>query len=357
MPLRLTEDEKSKQAAMQAALIQGLKQNYTVFSGEQVEQKAHEVFLKESRNTAHTECDETKCLQDIAGAFQSELIAVANVSKQPDGYFLSLTIQNIFDNKVIFSNSLPCKSCDAYQVVDKLKELTGMTNQSAKPDDENSNPQPSGRYALYAGFATGKNTLGFSGINNNATATASYSGVNLGFRIALGEKSALDVSGNSSSGTQNLYAPAANQPFKKTGIDVTFSSIFAGEQGDGWKYFVGYNTDTMQLNAIGQTWSMDTIKESGMSGGVDWRTPFLTGTFGASIEVDMKSAYWYDDVSFNAQSKLATGGGIAIYYIKIFSNNFGGSLSLSEQKINYDFNAYSVSNANAAIDLNLFYYF
>jgi TPR repeat protein len=125
MPLRLGEEDKSRQAAMEIALLEGLQQKYEVFSGEQVAQKAHEIFLKESRNTAHTECDETRCLQNIAEAFQSELLAIASVSKQEDGYFLALSIQNIFDNKVVYSKSVPCKNCDAYQVVEKLKELSG----------------------------------------------------------------------------------------------------------------------------------------------------------------------------------------------------------------------------------------
>lgn len=124
MPLRLSDADKNHQAAMETALVQGLKKRYIVFSGEQVSQKAREMFLKESRNMTHTECDETRCLQNIAEAFQSELIATASISNESNGYFLALSIQNIFDNKVIFSNSVPCKSCDAYEVVSKLKELS-----------------------------------------------------------------------------------------------------------------------------------------------------------------------------------------------------------------------------------------
>jgi hypothetical protein len=124
MPLRVGEEDKRLQGAMETALVQGLQQNYIVFAGEQVAQKAHEIFLKESRNTAKKECDETRCMQGIAEAFQAELIATANVTKQDGGYFLSLSIQNIFDNKVVYSNSVPCRNCDSFQVVDKLKELS-----------------------------------------------------------------------------------------------------------------------------------------------------------------------------------------------------------------------------------------
>jgi formylglycine-generating enzyme required for sulfatase activity len=86
--------------------------------------------MKESRNALHTECDETRCMQNIAGAFQSELIATANVTKQGGTYFLALSIQNIFDNKVVYSESLPCEGCNPAQVVEKLKELSGNIGNS-----------------------------------------------------------------------------------------------------------------------------------------------------------------------------------------------------------------------------------
>ena len=127
MPLRVGEEDKRLQGSMETALVQGLQQNYVVFSGEQVAQKARAIFLKESHNTSKKVCDETRCMQDIAMAFQAEFIATAAVTKQDGGYFLALSIQNIFDNKVVYSNSVPCKSCDSFQVVDKLKELSNIS--------------------------------------------------------------------------------------------------------------------------------------------------------------------------------------------------------------------------------------
>jgi hypothetical protein len=131
MPLRVPPEDRNLTGAMETALVEGLQQKYVVFSGEQVSQKAREIFLKESRNTAHKECDETKCMQNIAIAFQAELIATANVSKQDGSYFLALSIQNIFDNKVEYSKSLTCENCTAVQVINKLKELGGKGNGSA----------------------------------------------------------------------------------------------------------------------------------------------------------------------------------------------------------------------------------
>jgi hypothetical protein len=126
MPLRLGDEDRNLQGAMETALVEGLQQRYEVFSGEQVARKAREIFMKESRSTSHKECDETRCLQGIAESFQSELLATANVTKQDGGYFLALSIRNLYDNKDVYSKSLGCKGCDSFQVVEKLKELSGV---------------------------------------------------------------------------------------------------------------------------------------------------------------------------------------------------------------------------------------
>jgi hypothetical protein len=131
MPLRVPEEDASLLGAMETALVQGLQQKYEVLYGERVAKKAKEIFDKESHSTARKECDETRCMQGIAEAFQAELLATTNVTKRIDGYILALSIQNIFDNKVVFSNSTPCKNCDAYQVIEKLKELSGFSVQAS----------------------------------------------------------------------------------------------------------------------------------------------------------------------------------------------------------------------------------
>ena len=135
MPLRLDDDLKKLQGSMEASLINGLQQKYIVFAGEQVSTKARQIFNKESASKKK-ECDETKCLQDIAIAFQAELLAVANITKQDGGYFLSLTIQNIFDNKIEYSRSFPCRDCDSFQVVSKLNEFFDPATKSSSDEDE-----------------------------------------------------------------------------------------------------------------------------------------------------------------------------------------------------------------------------
>ena len=151
MPLRIPEEDKDLAGAMETALVNGLQQKYDIFSGEQVSQKAHEIFMKESRDLSHKDCDETRCMQNIAIAFQSELIATANVTKKEGSYFLALSIQNIFNNKVVLSESVTCEKCTAVQVIEKLKELSGTVVSVAS---ESSSPNAS--YATTFDLSTAK---------------------------------------------------------------------------------------------------------------------------------------------------------------------------------------------------------
>jgi hypothetical protein len=123
MPFRLVNESANLSSSMETALVQGLKLHYIVFAGDPVATRARQIFQTESRNEKKTDCDETICLQRIAEAFQSELVASANVTKQDGGYFISLIIRNVFDNKVVFSNSVACENCSSFQVVEKIKEL------------------------------------------------------------------------------------------------------------------------------------------------------------------------------------------------------------------------------------------
>lgn len=135
MPLRVGEELQGLHGAMETALINGLQEKFIVFAGEQVSQKAREIFLKESRSAAKKECDETRCMQNIAEAFQAELLAIANITKRENVYFIALTVENIFDNKIELSKSVTCPSCDASQLVDKLSELFTNGHRTTAADE------------------------------------------------------------------------------------------------------------------------------------------------------------------------------------------------------------------------------
>lgn len=130
LPLHLTADFQHMQAVMETSLSEGLQQKYAVISGEQVLQKSKEILMRESRNTAQDECTDTKCFQNLAISFQAEFIAVVNITKTSGGYFLALNIRKVLSNESVYSKSIPCKGCDEFLVVEKLKELTGTIPQA-----------------------------------------------------------------------------------------------------------------------------------------------------------------------------------------------------------------------------------
>ncbi len=124
LPLVVSEDTQSMLSQMQAAVVQGLEQKYFVYSGERVLQELKKAADKEN-HAAKQDCDETRCLQDIATAFQTENVAVVHISKVEGGYLLSLSIKGVISNEAVFDNSLPCEGCSVFKVIDKLKDLSG----------------------------------------------------------------------------------------------------------------------------------------------------------------------------------------------------------------------------------------
>ena len=102
MPLHVAGVDRSMLASMEMALVEGLQSRYKVYSGDQVHKKVRDVYMKESQSTeVGKECDETKCMENIAIAFNTELIATASVTKRSGAYFLVLGIRNIFDDVAV----------------------------------------------------------------------------------------------------------------------------------------------------------------------------------------------------------------------------------------------------------------
>ena len=128
MPLRPTKDiPQDEMTQYEAALKKGLSDRYVVYAGEQVQNIVKDVYRKRSGEAkAGHECDETKCIQDIAIAFQAELVAIANIRKSGGGYSISLTINNVMDDKLVLSEQKSCKGCDEFGVADVLKTIAGV---------------------------------------------------------------------------------------------------------------------------------------------------------------------------------------------------------------------------------------
>ncbi|MBI5179576.1 MAG: hypothetical protein HZA04_10010 [Nitrospinae bacterium] len=125
MPLRTSgEVAHTSKEVFETSLSEELGKYYTVYAGKRVAAKVDEVFARRSEEAKEGEqCDDTKCLRDVANEFQAEYVAISSISHQAGGYLLSLNIQDIVEDKMVYSKSEPCKGCDEYEIVDKLKTL------------------------------------------------------------------------------------------------------------------------------------------------------------------------------------------------------------------------------------------
>jgi hypothetical protein len=136
LPLVVSAEAQSMVNEMQAAVVQGLQQKYKVYSGERVLQELKKAADKENHR-AKRDCDETRCLQDVATVFQTENVAIVHINKREGGYLLSLSIKAVISNEAVFDNSLPCEGCNEFKVVEKLKELSGsIASVSSAPAPE-----------------------------------------------------------------------------------------------------------------------------------------------------------------------------------------------------------------------------
>ncbi len=121
MPVRGIKLSQMELSTYRTAIAESLSREYTVFTGDEVDRIIEEIFEKESRE--NIDCDTEKCFQDIAIAFQSELIASTTVFPKEEVHLLKFEIINILDNKVIMARTETCEECGAGEIIDMLKTM------------------------------------------------------------------------------------------------------------------------------------------------------------------------------------------------------------------------------------------
>jgi len=116
LPLEVSESDIDLESEYGSALQSGLKERYKVFYGAAVERELEREYSK-------IDCDTEKCNQNVALAFNGELVADASVKKIKGGYILKLVINNVLTNEIIESPAIPCRACDSFSVLDALKQV------------------------------------------------------------------------------------------------------------------------------------------------------------------------------------------------------------------------------------------
>lgn len=158
-----------------SALQQGLQQRYTVFYGSKVEKELEKEYGK-------IDCDTETCNQNVAIAFNGELIADGSVKKTSKGYVLKLVIKNVFSDQVIETETQACFDCDELMVINKLKAIGAADSKAiAAVSNAGANTSAAASYGsgerailLFDTSPSGASVL----INNQPVGQTPYQGLN-----------------------------------------------------------------------------------------------------------------------------------------------------------------------------------
>ncbi len=124
LPIDVLEQDSELEAEYGAALQEGLQSRYTVFYGASVEKELEKEYSR-------IDCDAETCNQNVAIAFNGELIADGAVKRIGGGYLLKLVLTNVLTNQVVETRTQPCEGCNQFAVMRNLK-LMGAGKQSGE---------------------------------------------------------------------------------------------------------------------------------------------------------------------------------------------------------------------------------
>ena len=120
LPIDVSESETQFEDEYGSALQQGLQRRYTVFYGASVEKELDREYDK-------IDCNTETCNQNVAIAFNGELIADSSVTAINGGYLLKLVIRNVITGEVLETETMPCESCSVFTVINRLKNIGAGT--------------------------------------------------------------------------------------------------------------------------------------------------------------------------------------------------------------------------------------
>jgi formylglycine-generating enzyme required for sulfatase activity len=129
LPIDVSEQDADLEAEYGAALQEGLQNRYTVFYGASVEKELEKEYSK-------VDCDAETCNQNVAIAFNGELVADGAVKRIEGGYLLKLVVRNVLTSQVVETKTYPCRGCDSFSVIERLKTL-GLGLNNSKDSSKN----------------------------------------------------------------------------------------------------------------------------------------------------------------------------------------------------------------------------
>ena len=139
LPVEVQNDELELSADFGTAIQSGLRSSYRVFFGRDVETELVKIYQKLEQKI---DCDAGLCNREIAMAFNARLVADSSVRKIPGGYMARLHVRNVATGEIVHSRNLPCRGCDAFELIERLpglgneKERRSITASGAQVSDE-----------------------------------------------------------------------------------------------------------------------------------------------------------------------------------------------------------------------------
>ncbi len=116
LPIDLPKSDAQLEEYYGSAVKEALGKRYKVYYGEAVVKKLEKEYAKIG-------CTAERCMQNIALAFNGELVADTSITRLSRGYLIKLEIINVLTDEAVESYSITCKGCDEFDVIAKLKAI------------------------------------------------------------------------------------------------------------------------------------------------------------------------------------------------------------------------------------------
>ncbi len=110
LPIKLSDNLAPRADVLQTALQQGMSQQFTVYSGAEVEKVLDE-------EAAKVGCTAESCARNTALRFNSELIGDISISSVDGSYIIATQVHNVTTKKVPFSSIESCENCNDLELI------------------------------------------------------------------------------------------------------------------------------------------------------------------------------------------------------------------------------------------------
>lgn len=115
-PVEVVESDAGLAGDFGSALQEGLQKRYKVFYGPAIEAELEKEYQK-------IDCNAERCVQNVAIAFNGELVGDASAKRLDSGYLLKLVISNVLTGEIIETKTYPCRSCDEFSVLEAMQRI------------------------------------------------------------------------------------------------------------------------------------------------------------------------------------------------------------------------------------------